>query len=91
MKPSKARLVWSSDRRSWVLKVIVRRLGGGKERTEITGFLGDSKELEALAKALRQHCATGGSVSEGTILLQGNCAEKAANFLASQGYNVRRS
>lgn len=73
------------------LRVCRRRIAGGKEVTEITGFVGRAADQEALAKQLRQACATGGSIVEGKILLQGNCVEKVMAFLQKAGHIVKRS
>lgn len=73
------------------LRVQRRRIAGGKEVTEITGFVGRQADLEALAKRLRQVCATGGSISGTTILLQGNQVEKVLSFLQKEGHIAKKS
>ena len=73
------------------LRVSRRRIAGGKEVTEITGFVGRLADQEALAKLLRQACATGGSIVEGKILLQGNCVEKVLALLQKAGHTAKRS
>ncbi|MCX7763608.1 MAG: translation initiation factor [Bacteroidia bacterium] len=73
------------------LRVQRRRIAGGKEVTEITGFVGRAADLEVLAKRLRQACATGGSVDDKKILLQGNQVEKVIAFLQKEGHIVKRS
>lgn len=73
------------------LRVQRRRIAGGKEVTEITGFVGRAADLEAMAKRLRQVCATGGSVTDKKILLQGNQVEKVIAFLQKEGHIVKRS
>lgn len=73
------------------LRVQRRRIAGNREVTEITGFVGRKEDLEALAKRLRQVCATGGSLQENTILLQGNCVDKVLAFLQKEGHIAKRS
>lgn len=73
------------------LRVQRRRIAGGKEVTEVTGFIGRQTDLEAMAKYLRQRCATGGSVIEGKILLQGDHVEKVIDLLRKEGHIVKRS
>ncbi|MEN3041682.1 MAG: translation initiation factor [Bacteroidia bacterium] len=73
------------------LRVQRRRIAGGKEVTEIIGFVGRAVDMEVLAKRLRQACATGGSISEGKIILQGNQVEKVIQFLQKEGHIAKRS
>ncbi|MCS7297075.1 MAG: translation initiation factor [Bacteroidia bacterium] len=73
------------------LRVLRRKIAGGKEVTEITGFVGPLAELEALAKRLRQMCATGGSIAEGKIILQGNQVDRIICILTKEGHIVKRS
>ncbi|MCX8111888.1 MAG: translation initiation factor [Bacteroidia bacterium] len=73
------------------LRIQRRRIAGGKEVTEITGFVGKRTDLEALAKRLRQACATGGSITEDKILLQGDQVEKVLELLRQEGHIAKRS
>ncbi|GIV24278.1 MAG: hypothetical protein KatS3mg025_1937 [Bacteroidia bacterium] len=73
------------------LRVQRRRIAGTREVTEITGFVGRKEDLEAFAKRLRQLCATGGSIQENTILLQGNCIDKVLAFLQKEGHIAKKS
>jgi translation initiation factor 1 len=58
----------------------------GKMVTVIENFKGKNEDLELLAKLLRNKCSTGGSVKNGTILLQGDFRQKAAHWLTEWGY-----
>jgi translation initiation factor 1 len=73
------------------LRVSRRRIAGNREVTEVTGFVGRESDRAALAKRLRQACATGGTVEGEKILLQGNCVDKVIAFLQREGYTVKRS
>lgn len=67
-----------------------RKGRGGKTAVIIKGFEGPENELKDLAKALKNHCATGGSVKDGEIIIQGGMRDKAMDFLKKEGYRVKR-
>jgi translation initiation factor 1 len=72
-------------------KLIIRletKQRGGKKATMIAGFVGKSEDLETLAKQLKNHCGTGGSVIDGEILIQGEQIKKAKEFLQAKGYKT---
>jgi translation initiation factor 1 len=60
---------------------------GGKTVTVVTGFIGIGlPEKESLAKAMQKACATGGTVKEGRIELQGDHRDTAARILSEAGF-----
>jgi len=63
---------------------------GGKTAVIIKGFEGGEEDLKDLAKSLKNHCATGGSVKDGEIIIQGDIRDKAMSFLKNKGYKVKR-
>lgn len=72
-------------------KLIIRletKQRGGKKATLVKGFIGTHSDLEALAKLIKNHCGTGGSVVEGEILIQGDQTKKVKEFLQSKGYKT---
>lgn len=65
---------------------------GGKEVTVIDGLPRNPAYLDELARALKKACGTGGTVREGasgSIELQGDRRERAAQLLAARGLVVK--
>jgi len=62
---------------------------GGKAVTRISGLPLAGKELKALAKQLKQLCGTGGSVTDGDLIIQGDQREKLKPALEAKGYRVK--
>ena len=61
----------------------------GKTVTTIYGFDLDDQALKILAKDMKQHCGTGGSVKEGMIVIQGDHRDTVKGFLEGKGYKVK--
>ncbi len=59
---------------------------GGKMVTLIEGFSGTEADIELLGKKLKTYCATGGSVKNNEIIIQGDNREKALSWLKKMGY-----
>lgn len=59
----------------------------GKTVTIVYGFQGKEEDMNALGKALKNHCGTGGSVKDGEIIIQGDHRQKVFQFLKLKGYN----
>lgn len=61
---------------------------GGKKAVLIKGFIGKLEDIEKLAKQLKNHCGTGGSIVDGEILIQGDMVQKVKLFLQTSGYKT---
>lgn len=66
-----------------------KRHRNGKAVTLVTGFVGTSADLKALAKRLKSGCGVGGSDKDGEILIQGDHREKVLAILVKDGYKAR--
>ncbi len=63
----------------------------GKGVTLITGVPLPIDELKKLTKELKQKCATGGTLKEGAIEIQGDHREALIEMLKARGWEVKRS
>lgn len=74
------------------LRVEISKKGrGGKTVSLVTGFSGQSEDLEALGKELKTKCGVGGSVKDGEVLLQGDVRDKAVEYLLRKGYKAKKA
>jgi len=61
----------------------------GKTVTEVTGFRLTASTLKELGKAIKQHCGSGGSVQGATVIVQGDHATRAREFLERRGFIIK--
>ena len=62
----------------------------GKTVTVVIGFVGTEEAMNALGKALKNNCGTGGSVKEEEIIIQGDHRQKIFQYLKAKGYKKAR-
>ena len=61
--------------------------GVGKAVSVVRGL--PPRDLDAVAKDLKKHCGSGGTVKDGAVEIQGDHREKIAARLEAQGYQVK--
>ena len=73
-----------------VVRVMRTKQGrGGKTVTLVTGLPGAPAELEALLKALKRQCGTGGSIEGRDLAIQGDQRERVVAALERAGHTVK--
>ena len=73
------------------LRIHLDRRGSGKIVTIIRGYNGANKQLLNLCSTLKKKFSIGGTVKDGTILLQGNIRDNLIQYLINEGYNAKPS
>ncbi|MEQ6118559.1 translation initiation factor [Reichenbachiella sp. MALMAid0571] len=72
------------------LKVMLdKKNRGGKKVTLVSGFVGLTKDINELGKALKNKCGVGGNVKDREILIQGDHRQKVGEILKKDGYQVK--
>jgi translation initiation factor 1 len=61
----------------------------GKTVTAVFGLPFDGADLKQFAKELKKSCGSGGSIKDGTIVIQGDHRESLRVTIAKQGYTVK--
>jgi translation initiation factor 1 len=75
------------EKEQQVIKIRLDKRKFGKEVTVIEGLSGNKNELKQLAKKLKSRLATGGTVKEGRIELQGDHRHRVREILIKElGY-----
>ena len=72
-----------------VVRITLKRLGGGTTASVVTGVPLDEDELKDLARALKQKCGVGGSVKDFCIEIQGDKRNILKAELEKRGYTVK--
>ena len=74
-----------------VVRIQLKRLGGGKMASVVSGIPLDEDELKELARALKQKCGVGGSVKDFNTEIQGDKRPVLKAELEKRGYTVKLS
>jgi len=88
IQPSEEAIKLTLDPAEQMLRVILEtKHRAGKTVTIVYGFEGADADLEALGKALKNFCGTGGAVKDGEIIIQGDHRQKVLQYLKHKGFN----
>ncbi len=71
-----------------VIKIYTDKRRYGKTVTIIEGFNPKDVDLKEMARSLRKKTASGGTVKDGRIELQGDQRDRAKKYLEGLGYTV---
>ena len=74
-----------------VVRIQLKRLGGGKMASVVTGLPLDEDGMKDLARSLKQKCGVGGSVKDFNIEIQGDKRNVIKAELEKKGYTVKLS
>ncbi len=72
-----------------VVRIMLKRLGGGKTASVVTGIPLEEDEMKDLARSLKQKCGVGGSVKDFCIEIQGDKRNILKAELEKKGYTVK--
>ncbi len=75
------------DKERSPLKMKTDRRAYGKKVTLVSGF-DKTTNVKKVAKLLKSRCATGGTVKDGVIELQGDQVRRATEILEKEDYQV---
>jgi predicted translation initiation factor SUI1 len=91
-KSGKTQNVISGIKKDGIVRVRRESKGrGGKTVTVIYGVPMAPQELSSLAARLKKKCGTGGTVKEGTIVIQGDVVDAVMPLLEKEGFTVKRA
>ena len=62
----------------------------GKPITILEGYMGADKDFKKLAKDLKTKLSVGGTIKNGTIIIQGDYRDKIMSMLQEKGFKVKR-
>lgn len=72
-----------------VVRIQLKRLGGGKMASVVTGLPMDEDELKDYARTLKQKCGVGGSVKDFNIEIQGDKRNILKAEIEKKGFVVK--
>ncbi|WP_455391450.1 stress response translation initiation inhibitor YciH [[Eubacterium] cellulosolvens] len=70
------------------IKIYIEKRRYGKTVTIVEGINANDIDLNDLARQLKTKCASGGTVKDGNIELQGDHKKKVSDALIELGFNI---
>ena len=70
------------------IKIYIEKRRYGKTVTIVEGINANDIDINDLARQLKTKCASGGTVKDGNIELQGDHKKKVQNALVELGFNL---
>jgi len=86
--PSVTERVSPRDQR---VRLHLDRKKGGRVISIVKGLIENDEVLKILMRELKKRCATGGSLKNGEIIIQGNQRDMIKEILLKKGYSVKLS
>ena len=74
-----------------IVRIMLKRLGGGKMASIVSGVPLDESELKDLARTLKQKCGVGGAVKDFNIEIHGDKRAVLKAELEKRGFTVKIS
>ena len=71
------------------VRILLKRLGGGKMASVVTGLSLPEEDLKELGSQLKQKCGVGGSVKDFNIEIQGDKRNILKQELEKRGFSVK--
>jgi len=72
-----------------LVHIYIERRKYGKTVTIVEGINASEIDIEEIAKKLKTKCASGGTVKDGRIELQGNHEKKVREALQEMGFRIK--
>lgn len=72
-----------------IVRISLKRLGGNKAVSVVTGLALEAEDLKELCRLLKQKCGVGGTVKDFTIEIQGDKRAIIQTELEKKGYRVK--
>lgn len=72
-----------------IVRITLKRFGGGKMASVVSGIPMDEENLKELARTLKQKCGVGGSVKDFCIEIQGDKRNVLKAELEKKGFTVK--
>ncbi len=77
--------------RDGVIRILLKRLGGGKLQSVVMGMEQNEQDLKEFCSTAKRKFGVGGCVKNGCLEIQGDRREELKTMLEAQGFKVKLS